>query len=91
MKRLVRWLKQQTSDPRQSLRRFTQGGLGFAIGMMVIILVEQLMPAGIMQEICALFGLLLTIAGGLRALWGYLSLSLFKLLLYILDQDSRER
>ncbi|MEJ2043242.1 MAG: hypothetical protein P8X74_21565 [Reinekea sp.] len=88
--KLIQWLKQRTADPRKSLAQFTRGGFIFAFGMMTVLLVNKLITPGIIQEIAALLGLLLTITGGLLALWGYLSISLFKLFIFVLDRDLRD-
>lgn len=83
--RLVTWLKRHTEDDRQSLARFTTGGFSFAAGMMVIILADQLLDPSLSQEWVSLIGLILVVIGALTALWGYLKISLFKILLYLLE------
>jgi len=86
-KNMVRWAKKHTNEPSLSLAHFTRGGFIFAVGMMTIILAEKLIETGVQQEIIALFGLLITLLGGSFALWGYLGISLFKILIYIFERD----
>ena len=84
---LVHWLRKQTDDDRQSISGFTGGGFIFAAGMMAIILADRLMPPSLSQEWVTLIGLLFVFAGAARALWGYLRISLFKILLLLLDKN----
>jgi len=81
----VDWLKRYTSDAQRSMMFFTQGGFLFAAGLMVILLVEKLIQPSLHQEIAALAGLALAVVGALISLWGYLGISLFKILLYVLE------
>lgn len=85
---LVHWLRQQTQDDRESIAGFTGGGFIFAAGMMIIILADRLMLPSLRQEWVTLTGLILVILGAVRALWGYLHVSLFKILLLLLDNDN---
>ena len=86
--RLHQWLQRYTGDPRRSLSLFTGGGFGFVFGMMIILISERLMNASLNQELVALAGLLMTIVGALIALWGYLGISLFKILIYLLERKT---
>lgn len=85
--KLVAWLKDNATNPREALARFTTGGFIFACGIMLIVLVDNLLPDSLNQELLALLGLILTIGGALYSTWGYLGISLFKIILYILDTD----
>ena len=82
---LVDWLRRQTESPRRALKQFTTGGFIFCAGMMVMVFTDQLLDPSITQEAISLFGLLLILAGGLYALGGYLALSVFRVLLFILE------
>lgn len=82
---LVGWLRRRTESPRQALKQFTTGGFIFCAGMMVVVLTDKLIAPSLMQEAVSLFGLALIFAGGLYALGGYLALSLFRVLLYLLE------
>lgn len=81
----IAWLRRRTESPRRALKQFTTGGFIFCGGMMVIVLSDRLLPASLSQESLALIGLALVVAGGLYALGGYLALSLFRVLLYLLE------
>lgn len=83
--RLVAWLRDQTRSPVRALKRFTTGGFVFAVGMMLILLAQSLIPPGLTQEGVALLGLCVLTIGGLYALTGYLAISVFRVLLYILE------
>jgi len=82
---LVEWLRRRTESPRQALKQFTTGGFIFCAGMMVIVFTDQLIAPSLKQEAISFFGLLLILAGGLYALGGYLALSVFRVLLFILE------
>lgn len=83
--RLTAWLRKRTESPVRALKQFTTGGFIFCGGMMLVLLAERLMPAGLAQELTALAGLVLLVAGGLYALGGYLAISVFRVLLFILE------
>jgi hypothetical protein len=85
----VTWLKKNVSEPRKALARFTTGGFLFAGGIMVLIFVEKLMESSVSQEIVAILALVMTVLGATLALWGYLGISFFKIIIYILDKDER--
>ncbi|PTY36912.1 hypothetical protein BGP77_06405 [Saccharospirillum sp. MSK14-1] len=82
---LVEWLRRRTESPRQALKQFTTGGFIFCAGMMIIVFTDKLVAPSMTQEAISLFGLLLIVAGGLYALGGYLALSVFRVLLFILE------
>jgi len=85
---LLTWLKRHTKDARRSLSQFTGGGFLFTAGMMIIILTDQLMAESLQQELAALLGAVLTVLGLALAFWGYLSISVFKVLIYLLERKS---
>jgi len=84
-KTLLTWLRRQTDSPARALKRFTTGGFVFAGGMMLVLLAGRLMPPSLGQELVVLFGLLLAALGGLYTLSGYLAISLFRVLRYLLE------
>ncbi|TXR53776.1 hypothetical protein [Reinekea thalattae] len=85
--KVVLWLKEHTENSARAIRQFTTGGFIFSFGLFIIILAERLIPPSLQQELAALLGLLLLITGAAIALWGYLSLSLFKIALHLLDKE----
>ncbi len=88
--RLADWLKHYSPSPAKSLGFFTGGGFLFAGGLMVILLAEKFASDGLTQEIIALFGLIMVSIGGSIALWGYLNISLIKVIIYILEPNSND-
>lgn len=82
---LITWLRRQTESPRRAIKQFTTGGFIFCAGMMVVVFTDQLIAPSITQEAVSLFGLLFILGGGLYALGGYLALSVFRVLLFILE------
>lgn len=84
-KSTVNWLRRQTASPARALKRFTTGGFVFSAGMMLILLANQLMNPGIGQELAVLAGLCILVTGGIYTLSGYLAISLFRILLYLLE------
>ena len=82
------WLQRHTGDPRRAMALFTGGGFGFVIGMMIILISERLMTPSLNQELAALAGLLVTSIGTVIAFWGYMGISLFKILIYLLERKS---
>lgn len=86
--KLTAWLERQIKAPRLALQRFTTGGFIFSGGFMLLILAEQRFPDSLGKEIAALFAIVLICLGGLIALRGYLALSVFKVLYYLLSSNS---
>ena len=80
------WLARQTKDPRIALRKFTTGGFIFIVGMMVLLFIDQRMPDSLLKDLCALISLLIVSIGALLALWGYLCISVFKILVHLFDR-----
>jgi len=86
--RLHDWLQRHTGDPRRAMALFTGGGFGFVIGMMIILISERLMTPSLTQELAALAGLVVTCIGSMIAFWGYMGISLFKILIYLLERKT---
>ena len=76
------WLDKEEFNAAINFARFVKGCYCFALGLMVIIWTNQLLPASIQAELISLLGLIVMILGTLLALRGYLSFSLFRLLRY---------
>lgn len=85
----VHWLKKHTQDAQRAVSQFTTGGFMFAGGIMIVLLADRYMPDSLNQELFALFGLILIIIGCGIALWGYLSISLFKIIIYLLEKNDK--
>ncbi|MCH8552239.1 MAG: hypothetical protein LAT62_09905 [Natronospirillum sp.] len=85
--RLARWIKHRAEEPQRNMALFTSGCLILMGGLFVIIMAELLLEPSLTQEIAAGSGVLLAAGGGIRALYGYLSIGLFKLLKYFLSDS----
>jgi hypothetical protein len=83
--RLYHWLQAKTQDPAQALKRFTTGGFVFCAGVMAVLLADRLIEPSLQQEVITLIGTLFIALGSVVALSGYLTLSLFRILLYLLE------
>lgn len=86
-KKLAAWFERQASQPRKSLQQFTTGGFVFSLGLMGLLFTNVYWQDSVTFEWIALFALSLIITGGLYALWGYLAISLFKILAYLLSKE----
>jgi hypothetical protein len=68
-----------------ALKRFTTGGFIFCAGIMMVLLSDRLMIPGLQQEIVTFLGLVLIGSGIIIAVTGYLAISLFRILLFLLE------
>lgn len=84
--KLLAFFRRWSEDPRQALWVFTRGGFLFVAGTLIILLVNHRLAPSLAQELLAAFGLLMVVLGCVSALWGYLCLSVFKILVYLLDK-----
>lgn len=87
---LKAWLRRRAQDPRGNLRLLMSGALLFFSGLGGILLAQYGLPPGLKAEFLALAGLILTVAGSILALLGYLSLSLLRIW-HLLDDDDEQR
>ncbi len=87
LRRLKRALLAQADQPRRNLNRLLGGAGLFFFGMALVYLAEHHLPASIHQELIALAGLLFAGIGGILAAFGYLGLSLLRILKLISDHD----
>ncbi len=85
--RLAAWISQRADEPVRNMALFTSGCLVLMGGLFIIVLAELLMSPSLAQELMAAAGLLIAVIGALRALYGYLSIGLFKLLKYFLSDS----
>ncbi|MGD9859640.1 MAG: hypothetical protein AB7S90_06240 [Marinobacterium sp.] len=89
MSRLKNWLRQRAQNPRGNLRLLLSGAGLFFCGVGGISMAQYSLPPGLKAELLALAGLILTIAGSILALIGYLSLSVLRIW-HILDDDDEQ-
>ena len=85
---ITSWLEKHTQNGPRAIQQFTTGGFIFAAGMMIIVLADKLLISGLKQELISFIGLTLVIIGSALALWGYLGMSLFKVLIHLLKRRS---
>lgn len=84
--RLFTWLCKRGENQRRNLTLLLTGaGLLFSGGA-IIIWADSYLPSSVEQELIALFGTLLAIAGIATALFGYLGLSLLRLFRFFQDK-----
>lgn len=76
------WVRRRSAQPVYNMALFTSGSLWAIGGLMLIIFAERLFAPSIGRELLAALGLVVAVGGGLRALYGYLAIGLFKLLEY---------
>ena len=69
------WLQQRAENERSNLRLFVSGAAAFFIGLGSVLYADQRLLPSIMQELLAASGLVLSSAGALMALTGYIFLS----------------
>jgi len=89
--RWINWLHRQANKPQQHIRRFSGGGILFSLGLGMILYVEKTMLPSLQQELAAGFGLLLAALGIAIAFWGYVGLSVLRILIYFLPPAKRKR
>lgn len=79
------WIHGRADNPVRNMKLFTSGCMLVILGLMLILLAERLLEPSVGQELFAALGLIVAFVGGCRALYGYLSMGLFKLLEYFLS------
>ena len=83
--RVLAWLTRRGENQKHNLQLLIIGAGIFFFGAGVIIWADRAMPSSVEQEVIALVGTVLSIAGVLTALLGYLGLSLFRLIKFFQD------
>ena len=81
------WIQRRAADPVRNMALFTSGAMILIAGLMIIMLAERLLDPSLVQELCAALGVLVAAAGSFRALYGYLSMGLVKLLEYFISDQ----
>ncbi|WP_460757281.1 hypothetical protein [Marinomonas epiphytica] len=75
------------NNPKLAIMRMVQGGLIFLFGALIIMVSDKVITSSISQEVLALFGLIVSGAGILWTLIGYLSMSVLRLYHMISKKD----
>lgn len=84
--RFIAWLYKRGDNQKKNLQLLIIGAGMFFFGAAVIVLADRTMASSIEQEVIALLGTLLAGAGILVALFGYLGLSVLRLLKFFDDE-----
>jgi hypothetical protein len=87
---IKRWLLRRADRPQQNLLLLLLGFGLFAPGIGLIVLAEFLLAASWQQELLALLGLILSVAGSILAAVGYISLSLLRLCRFLNDDRNHD-
>lgn len=85
-----RWLLHRADKPRQNLLLLLLGFGIFAPGIGLVTLAEFLLAPSWQQELLALLGLILGVAGSILAAAGYLGLSLLRLYRFLNDDRNHD-
>ncbi len=80
-------LLKQAGDDRQSLSRLLTGSGIFFLGMGLIFYSEHFAPQALLGELTALAGLAFAIFGGGIAAFGYIGLSVVRILRFLKNDD----
>ncbi len=83
--KLKAWLYNRTNDPKRDLKILGLGFVTFFVGLILLGGAEYLLKSSVSQEIIALLGLIILGAGIILAAFGYISLSLLRIIRLISD------
>lgn len=78
--KLKQWMYKRAENPRQNLVILGIGFATFFVGFVVLGCAEYAMQSSVLQEMVALLGLIIIVAGIILAAFGYLSLSVLRIL-----------
>ena len=85
MSKLKKWLYQQADNPKQNLTILGIGFVVFFVGVLILVTTEFALKSSLSQEILALIGLIILCTGIILAAFGYLSLSVLRIIRFISD------
>lgn len=75
------------NNPRVALIKMIQGGLIFVFGVLMLMVADRVIVESLVQEIMALFGLILAGCGVIWTTIGYLSMSILRIYHMIKKKD----
>jgi hypothetical protein len=75
------------NSPRRAFFKIIQGGLIFVFGILMLMVADRVIAESLIQEIIALFGLILAGCGVSWMLVGYLSMSVLRIYHMIKKKD----
>ncbi|MBV1789768.1 hypothetical protein KQ940_17065 [Marinobacterium sp. D7] len=81
--RIRDWLHTRANSPRQNFSLLLTGFSLFALGLTLVGAGQYLLPPGLNAELIALTGLILIGGGIILAAFGYLSLSVLRILSFL--------
>lgn len=84
--KLRHWLHKRADNPRQNLLLLGIGFTAFFFGVVILGTAEYALQSSLIQELLALLGLIIIAVGIILAATGYLSLSVLRLLRYMIDK-----
>lgn len=67
------------NNPKLALMKMVQGGLMFVFGVLMLMITDRVIEASLIQEIIALFSLIIAGCGLFWTLIGYLSMSVLRI------------
>ncbi|MGH1462968.1 MAG: hypothetical protein ACRBB6_13140 [Neptuniibacter sp.] len=86
--KLSRWLRNRADNPQKNLLLLGIGFVIFFAGLLLLGVTEYLLKSSLSQEILALVGLIIMGVGIILAATGYLSLSVLRVLRFMLKDKN---
>lgn len=88
MNKLSLWLKKRAENPQQNLLLLGIGFVVFFAGILLLGIAEYALKSSLAQEILALLGLIIIGVGIILAAIGYLSLSVLRVLRFMMKDKN---
>ena len=88
MSKLVQWLQKRADNPQQNLLLLGIGFVVFFAGILLLGIAEYALKSSLAQEILALLGLIIIGVGIILAAIGYLSLSVLRVLRFMMKDKN---
>ncbi|MFY0676340.1 MAG: hypothetical protein K6L74_03165 [Neptuniibacter sp.] len=88
MNKLSLWLKKRAENPQQNLLLLGIGFVVFFAGILLLGIAEYALKSSLAQEVLALLGLIIIGVGIILAAIGYLSLSVLRVLRFMMKDKN---
>ena len=88
MSKLSLWLKRRAENPQQNLLLLGIGFVVFFAGILLLGIAEYTLKSSLAQEVLALLGLIIIGVGIILAAIGYLSLSVLRVLRFMMKDKN---
>ena len=88
MNKLSLWLKRRAENPQQNLLLLGIGFVVFFAGILLLGIAEYALKSSLAQEVLALLGLIIIGVGIILAAIGYLSLSVLRVLRFMMKDKN---